>query len=178
MNNAICLSQVVILHCAKVLDHNTSNRHNMAFLRQKHDSSLRGISWKYGISLDVVQGKLRAKLRKLDERRTKVTDLKKTICRWTAFCPAVLKILSKLMKLWTQKYHQILTHHVIQSEKCMTGNSFLFKHDNHPKLTVNAVKLQLGRKTHNETLWVMDWLPQSQDLNYWNSVGSSKRGQH
>lgn len=53
------------------------NRHNMAFLHQQHDSSLRGISWKHSISLDVVQGKLRAKLRKLDEWRTKVTGLKK-----------------------------------------------------------------------------------------------------
>lgn len=56
------------------------------------------------------------------------------------------------MKLRTQKYHQILIHHVIQSEKFMTCNSFLFKYDNDPKLTVNAVKLQLDRKTHNEKL--------------------------
>lgn len=47
-----------------------------------------------------------------------------------------------------KKYHQIFTHHVIQSRKCLIGSN--------PKHTVNTVKMHLDRKTHSGTLIVKD----------------------
>lgn len=44
-------------------------------------------------------------------------------------------------------------------------SSFIFQHENDPsKHTSNTVKAYLDRKTHNGTLSVIDWCPQSPDL--------------
>lgn len=45
------------------------------------------------------------------------------------------------------------------------------QHDNDPQPSVNAVKAYLDRKTHNGTPTVMDWPPQSPDLNIIGAVG-------
>lgn len=53
---------------------------------------------------------------------------------------------------------------------CLIDNSFIFQHGNDPKHTTNVVKAFLNRKIHNGTLSVMNWPPQSQDLNLFEEV--------
>ena len=67
-----------------------------------------------------------------------------------------------------EKYRQVLIHHAIPSGKHLIGNSFIFQHDKDPKLT--ALKSYLERKTADKTLTVMDWPPQSPDLNIIEAV--------
>ena len=69
-----------------------------------------------------------------------------------------------------ENYRQILIHHVIPSGKRLIGNCFISQHDSDPKHTVHAVKSYLERKTTDRTLTVMDWLPQSRDLNIIEAV--------
>lgn len=59
-------------------------------------------------------------------------------------------------------YCKILINHMIPK---LIGSSFIFEHDIDPKLTVNAVKTHLDRKTHNAALSVMDWPHQSSYFN-------------
>lgn len=67
---------------------------------------------------------------------------------WAVFQPVLLGIkIDGIMN--TEKYHQMLIHCAIPSEQV----SFIFEHDNDPKRAANAVKR------------VMDWPPQSLELN-------------
>ena len=68
------------------------------------------------------------------------------------------------------KYKQILIHHTIPSGKRLIGNKFIFQHDNDPKHSAKIVKSYLQRKTVDETLTVLDWPPQSPDLNIIEAV--------
>lgn len=45
------------------------------------------------------------------------------------------------------------------------NNGFIFQHDNDLRHTANTAKAKLDRKTDNGTLSVIDWPPQSMDLN-------------
>ena len=54
------------------------------------------------------------------------------------------------------------SHHAIPSGKRLIGVGFIFQDHNDPKHTV---KSYLERKTADKTLTVMDWPPQSPDLN-------------
>ena len=64
-----------------------------------------------------------------------------------------------------EEYKQVLFFHAIPYRKSQIGNVFIFQHDNNPKYTANAVKSYLVRKTADKTLTIMDWPPQSPDLN-------------
>lgn len=70
----------------------------------------------------------------------------------------------------TEKYHQLLSHQAILPGKCLIGDSFIFQHGNDPKHNINGVKVYLDRKIHNGTQSVMDWPPQSPDLNIVEAV--------
>ena len=68
--------------------------------------------------------------------------------------------------LSAEKHRQILIHHAIPSGKRLIGKYFIFQHDNDPKHTAHAMKsLLLERKTTDRALTVMDYPPQSPDLN-------------
>ena len=65
---------------------------------------------------------------------------------------------------------QVLLHYAIPSGKRLTGNGFIYQHDNDPTHTANAVKSYLERKTADKILTVMDWPPHSPDLNIIEAV--------
>ena len=69
-----------------------------------------------------------------------------------------------------EKYRHVLIHHAIPSGKGLSGNGFIFQHDDDPKHTANAVKSYLERKTADKILTVMDWPPQSPALNIIEAV--------
>lgn len=69
-----------------------------------------------------------------------------------------------------EMYCKILINHMIPSGKIVIGSGFIFEHDIDPKLTVNAVKTHLNRKTHNAALSVIDYAFQSLYLNYTEAV--------
>ena len=68
------------------------------------------------------------------------------------------------------KYKQILIHHAILSGKRLIGNKFIFQHDNDPKHSAKTVKSYLQGKTVDATLTVLDWPPQSPNLNIIEAV--------
>lgn len=51
-----------------------------------------------------------------------------------------------------QNYQLILIHHDVPSGKHWIGKSLILQRDNDPKLTANAVKVYVDRKTQNNTL--------------------------
>ena len=69
-----------------------------------------------------------------------------------------------------EKYRQLLIHHAVPSGKRLIGNGFIFQHDNDPKHTSNVVKAYLQKKEEAGTLTVLDWPPQSPDLNIIEAV--------
>ena len=64
-----------------------------------------------------------------------------------------------------QKNRQILIHHAIPSGRRLIGPRFTFQQDNDPKYTANKVKRYLKRKEDQGVLELMEWPPQSPDLN-------------
>ena len=64
-----------------------------------------------------------------------------------------------------EKYRQILIHHAIPSGRRLIGPRFTFQQDNDPKHTANKFKRYLKRKEHQGVLELMEWPPQSPDLN-------------
>lgn len=60
---------------------------------------------------------------------------------------------------------QVLIYHVIPSRNCTIGKGFIFQLENNLKYTTIAVKSYFERKTADKTLTVVDWPPQSPDLN-------------
>lgn len=64
-----------------------------------------------------------------------------------------------------ERYRQILIHHAVPSGKRLIGRNFTFQHDNDPKHTANIIKRYLEQKTADGTLTVLEWPPQSPDLN-------------
>ena len=64
-----------------------------------------------------------------------------------------------------QRYKQILIHHAVPSGRRLIGENFIFQHDNDPKHTADIIKRYLGRKEEQGALQLMQWPPQSPDLN-------------
>ena len=64
-----------------------------------------------------------------------------------------------------QKNRQILIHHAIPSGRRLIGPRFTFQQDNDPKYTANKVKRYLKSKEDQGVLELMEWPPQSPDLN-------------
>lgn len=56
------------------------------------------------------------------------------------------------------------------SRKTLIASSFIFHCDYDSKYNSNTAKAYAHRKTHNEAVSVMDWLPQSTDQNITNAV--------
>ena len=61
-------------------------------------------------------------------------------------------------------YHSILQRHAIPSGKHLIGANFLMQHDNDPKHTSPLCKRYLEKES-GRVLSMMDWPPQSPDLN-------------
>ena len=62
-------------------------------------------------------------------------------------------------------YHHILVRHRIPSGSRLIGPGFLFQEDNDPKHSSNYCQNYLRQKESAGTLKMMDWPPQSTDLN-------------
>src|SRR4029434_1826942 len=62
-------------------------------------------------------------------------------------------------------YHNILVRHRIPSGSRLIGPGFLFQEDNDPKHSSNYCQNYLRQKESAGTLKMMDWPPQSTDLN-------------
>ena len=64
-----------------------------------------------------------------------------------------------------EHYHKILTRHAVPCGKRLVGRGFVFQQDNDPKHASNLCKGYLVRKQQQKELEIMDWPPQSPDLN-------------
>lgn len=62
-------------------------------------------------------------------------------------------------------YHNILVRHGVPSGSRLIGPGFIFQEDNDPKHSSNYCRNYLRQKESAETLKIMDWPPQSPDLN-------------
>ena len=70
------------------------------------------------------------------------------------------------------KYRQVLINYAIPSGKGLVGKGLdVFQYHNDPKHTANASEIIFGeKKTADKRLTVMDWPPQSPDLNIIEAV--------
>ena len=62
-------------------------------------------------------------------------------------------------------YHKILVKHGMPSGSRLIGRGFIFQEDNDPKHSSNFCRRYLRRKESTRALKMMDWPPQSPDLN-------------
>ena len=62
-------------------------------------------------------------------------------------------------------YQQILSHHAIPSGNRLIGSGFIFPQDNDPKHTSRICRNYLRSKEDKDLLKIMDWPPQSPDIN-------------
>ena len=81
-----------------------------------------------------------------------------------ALAIVVLVIFSGL-KTSKHKYHSILQRHTIPSGMKLCGRGFVLQQDNDPKHTSHPCKNYLTKKEQKGDLVVMDFPPQSPDLN-------------
>ena len=68
-----------------------------------------------------------------------------------------------------EKYRQILIHDVSCGRR-LAGPNFIFQHDNDLKNTAKKVKDYLQRKENQGELQLIEWPPQSSDLNIIEAV--------
>lgn len=64
-----------------------------------------------------------------------------------------------------EQYHSILQRHAIPSGLKLIGPGFIFQQDNDPKHTSGLCTKYLQKKQNENILQIMDWPPQSPDLN-------------
>ena len=64
-----------------------------------------------------------------------------------------------------EKYKQILQHHAVPHGNRLIGKGFLFQQDHDPKHTSNVVKQYLENKITAVVLQMLEWPPQSPDMN-------------
>lgn len=62
-------------------------------------------------------------------------------------------------------YHRILSRHAVPSGTRLIGQNFVFQQDNDPKHTSKLCKAYLESKEVQGVLKIMDWPPQSPDVN-------------
>ena len=85
---------------------------------------------------------------------------------WGAFSFNGVAQLCKVNGILEQKqYYNILVRHAIPAGKNLIGNGFTFQQDNDPKHTSNYCQNYLKNKQKQGTLKIMNWPPQSPDLN-------------
>ena len=69
-----------------------------------------------------------------------------------------------------EKHRQVLIYHAVPSGRRLVGPNFIFQHDNDPKHTAKKVNDYLQRKENQGQLQLMEWPPQSPDLNIIEAV--------
>ena len=85
---------------------------------------------------------------------------------WGAISASGTGDLVKMYGIMDKKvYHHILVRHRIPSGSRLIGPGFLFQEDNDPKHSSNYCQNYLRQKESAGTLKMMDWPPQSTDLN-------------
>lgn len=68
-------------------------------------------------------------------------------------------------KLTKESYHNILQRHAIPSGTQLIGRGFIFQQDNDPKHTSGLCTSYLKKKQDDGVLRIMNWPPQSPDVN-------------
>lgn len=85
---------------------------------------------------------------------------------WGCFSHAGVGQLVKIEGIMKkEQYHNILQRHAIPSGINLIGRGFIFQQDNDPKHTSKLCASYLERKKEADHLDIMDWPPQSPDLN-------------
>ena len=89
-----------------------------------------------------------------------------TITVWGAISASGTGDLVKMYGIMDKKvYHNILVKHGVPSGSRLIGPGFIFQEDNDPKHPSNYCRNYLRQKESAGTLKMMDWPPQSPDLN-------------
>lgn len=85
---------------------------------------------------------------------------------WGGFSFKGLSPLYRIKGILEQKqYHSILVHKAVPAGKKLIGHGFVLQQDNDPKHTAKLCQTYLNEKQEDGTLTIMDWPPQSPDLN-------------
>lgn len=85
---------------------------------------------------------------------------------WGCFSASGVGDLTEIKGILTAEgYEEILQHNAIPSGFRLIGAGFTFQHDNDPKHTARRIHTLLSKKEHQKMLKVMQWPPQSPDLN-------------
>lgn len=84
---------------------------------------------------------------------------------WSSFSHAGVGELVKIEGILKKEHHSILQRYTIPSGINLIGPGFIFQQDNDPKHTAKLCASYLERKKEAGELDLMEWPPQSPDLN-------------